>query len=190
MKPPDWVTCTEEELWKYIAWYLAIHGIDTVLVGGAVASIYSKGIYRSGDLDLVNLTFPGTIDPSPVLKEIGFEKRESRHYIHPDCKHLFIEFVSPPLSIGEDYNIVPVRTEIEGLEIKILSPTDCIKDRLASYVYFKARECLDQAVLVANNQVFDKDSVKKWCDNEGVSGQKAFEDFVRLFKIGKKKNPG
>lgn len=28
-------------------------GIDPVLVGGAVVAIYTGGIYRSGDLDLV-----------------------------------------------------------------------------------------------------------------------------------------
>lgn len=46
-------TCTEEELWKYIAVHLKSKGIDTILVGGAVVSIYSKGLYRSGDLDFV-----------------------------------------------------------------------------------------------------------------------------------------
>ncbi len=46
-------TCTEEQLWKYVATYLKTKGIDTILVGGAVVSIYSEGIYKSGDLDFV-----------------------------------------------------------------------------------------------------------------------------------------
>lgn len=53
MKAPDWKNCTEEEVWKFVAWNLAKNGIDTILVGGAVAAIYSEGVYKSGDLDLV-----------------------------------------------------------------------------------------------------------------------------------------
>lgn len=47
----NFASCTEEELWKYVASHLSKKGIDTVLVGGAVAAIYSNGLYRSGDLD-------------------------------------------------------------------------------------------------------------------------------------------
>lgn len=35
-------TCTEEELWKYVAAHLESKGLEVVLVGGAVVSIYSK----------------------------------------------------------------------------------------------------------------------------------------------------
>jgi hypothetical protein len=42
-------TCTEEDLWKYVATHLKSKGIDTILVGGAVVSIYSAGAYKSGD---------------------------------------------------------------------------------------------------------------------------------------------
>lgn len=48
MREPKWETATEEEVWKYVAWHLAKNGIDTILVGGAVAAIYSEGIYKSG----------------------------------------------------------------------------------------------------------------------------------------------
>ena len=53
MKEPNWSSCSEEELWEYVSYHLSLHGFNTVLVGGAVVSIYSKGIYKSGDLDLV-----------------------------------------------------------------------------------------------------------------------------------------
>lgn len=42
----DFQSCTEEELWKYVATHLKLNQIDTILVGGAVVSIYSEGIYR------------------------------------------------------------------------------------------------------------------------------------------------
>ncbi|MBF0205516.1 MAG: hypothetical protein HQK53_01370 [Oligoflexia bacterium] len=50
----DLKTCTEEELWKLVAVHLKKKGIDTILVGGAVVSIYTKGLYRSGDLDFIH----------------------------------------------------------------------------------------------------------------------------------------
>lgn len=105
MKEPDWENVTEEELWKFVGWHLANKGIHSVLVGGAVVSIYSKGAYRSGDLDLVEPLISKASEIKSVMEAIGFQK-ESRHYVHPKCKHLFIEFVSGPVSIGEDYRIV------------------------------------------------------------------------------------
>ena len=48
----DFSSCNEEELWKYVALHLKSENIDTVLVGGAVVSIYTEGAYESGDIDI------------------------------------------------------------------------------------------------------------------------------------------
>lgn len=115
----DLKTCREEELWKYIATELAKNGIDVILVGGAVVSVYSKGAYRSGDLDFVIYDFSRK-KLDEVLGQLGFKKtNSSRHYKHPECKHLYLEFATFPASIGEDYNIVPAEVESEGYIIKI-----------------------------------------------------------------------
>jgi hypothetical protein len=90
---------------------------------------------------------------------------------------LYIEFVSAPVSIGDDYRIIPVEKIVEGKSLKLLSPTDCIKDRLASYIHFNARECLDQAILVAKNQPFHLDQVRIWCENESGNAKQAFQEF-------------
>lgn len=102
----DLKTCSEKELWEYVAVHLKRKGIDTILVGGAVVSIYSNGAYHSGDLDFVKSSiFVTKLEES--MKEIGF-KKHGRHYINPECKHLFVEFPGgPPLGIGEDNSIVP-----------------------------------------------------------------------------------
>ncbi len=54
MKEPNWVTANEETVWKFVAWHLAKNGIDTILVGGAVAAIYSDGIYKSGAITSIH----------------------------------------------------------------------------------------------------------------------------------------
>ncbi|MEK6706961.1 MAG: hypothetical protein AABZ06_14380 [Bdellovibrionota bacterium] len=174
MKKPNWSNCTEEELWKYVATHLTKNGIDTVLVGGAVVAIYTEGAYRSGDLDFVLLNYINTKLPE-VMAEIGFKVTHSRHYSHPKCKHIIIDFVTGPPGIGDDYKIKPAEIKSEERIIKIYSPTDCIRDRLASYIYFKARECLEQAVMVGKKLRFDKTKVKKWCTKEGAID--AFNEF-------------
>lgn len=182
----DLKTCSEEELWRYVAVHLQTKGIDTVLVGGAVVSIYSKGVYQSGDLDFV-LTNIFTKGLPEAMQEIGFKKKGGRHYVHPSCKHLSIEFPSGFLEIGEDNKIVPFQVAVEGVKIKILSPTDCVKDRLASYIHFKARECLDQAVLVAQKHPVKHTEVEKWCAKEGAPT--AYLDFMnKLGKIVRKRS--
>lgn len=148
----DLAQCTEEELWKLVGTHLANNGLDAVLVGGAVVSIYSEGAYRSGDLDFIIRSFFKDSLPR-LMNEIGFEKK-GRHYVHPECKHLFVEFPPGPLEIGDDQDINPREEVVDGTSIKILSPTDCIKDRLATYIHFEAQEGLDQAVSNKNVSVF------------------------------------
>ena len=88
---------------------------------------------------------------------------------------MYIEFPGSFLEIGDDNNIIPDELEFAGVKIKILSPTDCVKDRLASYIYLKARECFDQALLLSKNHPIDIAKVKKWCKGENKEG--VFEEF-------------
>lgn len=146
MKKIDFKNCTIEELWKLVATELAKNGVEVVLVGGAVVSIYTEGAYVSGDLDFVLNDFSRT-KLNEVLKNIGFVQK-TRHYMHPECQHLYIEFSSFPVSIGDDTSIVPAEVDVEGVKIKIFTPTDSVRDRLASFIHFKAKDCMDQAIMM------------------------------------------
>lgn len=178
MKEPKWEDCTEEEVWKFVGWHLAKNGIETILVGGAVAAIYSQGAYKSGDLDFVLKTYvDGKINE--VIESIGFQNQGGRHYIHKNCDK-FVEFIFGPAGIGDDIQIKPDEKKVEGQILYIYSPTDCIRDRLASYIHFKARECLDQAALVAAKFPFNHKKVKEWCALEGAP--EAYNDLVKKLK--------
>lgn len=174
----DFKTCSEEELWKYIALNLSKNDVDVILVGGAVVSIYSEGAYRSGDLDFVLNDFSRK-KLEEVLFSLGFVKSQ-RFYKHPDCKHLFLEFVGFPVSIGDDYQITPDEIDVEGTKIKIYSPTDCVRDRLSGYMYFKSRDNFDQAILVANKHPINFEKVKSWCESE--KHPEVFEEFINGLK--------
>jgi len=175
MTPPDWKRCNEEELWHYVAWHLEGAGIRSVLVGGAVVAIYTGGLYRSGDLDLV----PDDLDRgklAKILLEIGFEPSKSRYFKHPLCPHLFLEFPRGPVEIGEEFPVVPDEIEVEGRWLRLLSPTDCVKDRLAGYIHWNSRANFDQAALICRQQAerVDLQQVEQWCKKEG--GLAAFKE--------------
>jgi hypothetical protein len=150
------------------------NNIDVILVGGAVVSIYTNGAYKSADLDFVINDFSRK-ELTRVLNSLGFFQK-GRHFKHPDCTHLFLEFATFPAGIGEDYEITPAEFEHEGQKIKIYSPTDCVRDRLASYIHFNAGDCLEQALMVATRQEVNLEKIKTWCIGE--KGESQWEDFI------------
>jgi hypothetical protein len=183
MTAPNWQTCTENELWRYVAWHLEGEGISSVLVGGAVVSIYTAGLYRSGDLDLVPEDFDRSRIPE-VLSSLGFTSSKSRHYKHPDCDHLFVEFPLGPVSLGDEYPITTDEIRVDGRTIRLLSPTDCVKDRMAAFIHWGSRDCFDQAILVCQTQKdrVNLQLVRALCQRQG--GVLAFEKLLaRLSEV-------
>lgn len=177
MQPPDWNRCTEEELWHYVAWHLEGEGIRSVLVGGAVVAIYTEGLYRSGDLDMIPDDFGRKRLPGALAK-IGFESTQSRYFKHPQCSHLFLEFPRGPVEIGEECPITPAEIEWNGRKLRLLSPTDSVKDRLAGFIHWQSRSNFDQALLICQRQKgqVDLNSVREWCIREGSIS--AFEELI------------
>lgn len=114
-----------------------------------------------------------------ILESIGFKKSSGRHYIHPECDK-YVEFVTGPVGIGEDVAIKPDKKIVDGQVLYLYSPTDCIRDRLASYIHFKARECLDQAALVAKKFPFNHNKVKNWCQTEGAP--QVYDELLKKLK--------
>jgi hypothetical protein len=55
--------------------------------------------------------------------------------------------------------------------LRIISPTDCVKDRLAAYFYWDDRQCLEQGVLVAKDNEIDLDEIERWSKQEGKLGE-------------------
>jgi hypothetical protein len=151
-------------------------GIEVVLSGGACVSIYTKNKFESFDLDFVLQSHVSNTRIKPVVESLGF-KKDGRHFRHPDTPYI-VEFLSPPLSVGEE----PVREVYEirrgGLILKLLSPTDCVKDRLAAFYHWNDRPSLNQAVLVCKNAKIDLHEVRRWSVNEGMKGK--FELFKKI----------
>ena len=172
---------TQGELAAFVQSHLREKGIDVVLSGGAAVSIYSSNRYISLDLDLVNRYFAKRRPLRETMQEIGFHE-EGRYFKHPDPQ-FFVEFPPGPLAVGAE----PVK-QINELKLstgmlRIISPTDCVKDRLAAYYHWDDRQCLEQAVLVATDNKVDLDEIERWSSHEGKLNQ--FREFRRL--LGKRK---
>ena len=151
------------------------NGIDIVLSGGACVSIYTENKYESFDLDFVLLSHVRRKMIRPVLEALGF-REDGRHYRHPDTPYI-VEFLSPPLSVGGE----PVR-EIHEIRrgkmiLRLLSPTDCVKDRLAAFYHWNDRPSLDQALMVCKDILVDLREIRRWSMNEGMKDKfKLFEE--------------
>ena len=143
--------------------------INVVLSGGSCVSIYSEEKYVSLDLDFVNAGFTKRNRIRDVMKSLGFHE-QNRHFRHPDTD-LLVEFPPGPLGVGEE----PVK-QIDELEteagvLRIISPTDCVKDRLTWYYHDDDIECLRQAVLVAKHNAVDLKEIARWSGVEGKSDE-------------------
>lgn len=167
-----------KDLAIFISDFLRKNSIETVLSGGACVSIYTNNKYISYDLDFVLNSSDDQKKAKKVLEEIGFYEK-NRYFKHNDTEY-FIDFVSPPLSVGGE----PVK-EISEIKkgnrtLKLLSVTDCVKDRLAAYYHWGDRQSLEQAILVCRDNQVDFREIERWSKNEGMGDK--FKMFMEHLK--------
>ena len=154
-----------KELGGLICDALIAKDIHVVLSGGSCVEIYSRGEYTSWDLDLINRYNEQFKSIQATMFELGFKEKD-RYFVHEDTK-LFIEFPSGPLGVGDGpVNKIEELTTKYGV-LKLLTPTDCIKDRLAAYYHWDDEQSLTQAIWVAQKNDINLDELKKWSKNEG-----------------------
>jgi len=170
---------SQPEIGAYIHTQLRGRGIDVVLSGGAAVGIYSAGKYVSQDLDLVRGYAASLRAIAAAMGEIGFKEASGRYFKHPDAKHL-VEFPPGPLTVGEE----PVRQIDEMVfstgTLRVISPTDCVKDRLAAFYHFGDRQGLMQASMVASQNQVDIEEIRRWSKGEGQRGK--FKEFLATLK--------
>lgn len=158
---------TIEELAALVSTTLEAAGISAVLSGGAVVSIYTNNEYESSDLDFISAASTSMI--AEAIAPLGFE-RKGRMFAHPRTA-LFVEFPAGPLAIGDELirptEVAEKRTAAGT--IKLLTPTQCVMDRLAAYFHWNDLQSLDQAVMVASTQKVSVAKLDAWAKREGAS---------------------
>lgn len=140
-----------------------------MLSGGATVAIYTQGKYVSADIDFVNAGFTSDRVLAEAMSEIGFA-RAGRHFVHAQV-HFFVEFPPGPLAVGQEPVKAVEQMNFPTGTLRIISPTDCVKDRLAAYYHWNDLQCLEQAVLVARDQAVDLREIERWSVAEGKGSQ-------------------
>ncbi len=134
----------------------------------------------SGDLDYVS--YEGVKTIKPILEKIGFRQEGLNRFVNPQCA-FYVELVAPPVGIGEE---VPINNfnEIvcEEGRIVLLTPVDCVKDRLAIYYHWHDPQALEQAIMVAKAQKIDLKEVESWSKKERKIPE--YKNFLRLLEEG------
>ena len=148
------------ELAAFVWSHLIKYGIRCVLSGGACVSIYTSNRYQSYDLDFVETIPTRRAKIKEALAVFGFYE-ENRYFKHKDSI-FFLEFPTGPLSIGSEPVKEIVTIELSTGSLALLSPTDCVKDRLAAYYHWHDLQCLEQAIMVASSNKIDIEEIQRW----------------------------
>ena len=164
---------SQMEVAAYVQDALRDEGIIVVLSGGSAASFYSLNKYVSKDLDLINLNFAKRNRIKAVMEKLGFGEG-GRYFINPETQ-FFIEFPDGPLSVGEEPVKAVAEFELATGTLRIISATDCVKDRLCAFYFWKDQQGLAQAVLVSKSQKVDLKEIQRWSLTEGK--EQEFEVF-------------
>lgn len=110
-----------------------------------------------------------------MMEQEGFI-REGRYFRHPETE-ILIEFPAGPLSVGneliENVQEFPLETGV----LRVLSATDCVKDRLNAYYHWNDMQGLYQAIMVAKHQIVDFPDIERWSEAEGQALK--FREFMK-----------
>ena len=171
---------TREQLAAVVVERLERHGIGAVLVGGSVVSIYTSNKYASDDLDFICSAAHDRI--VEAMAQLGFHRAQggtSKDFEHPETSFT-VEFPTGPLALGETVPVSPEGAiEVDGITVKLLSPTQCVMDRLLWFFYCNDRQCLDQAVWVAQSHPISMDKLTAWAKNE--PNQESIQQKMQVF---------
>lgn len=158
----DWESISLKDLAGYLSDQLKKDGIEIILVGGACATIYSHNRYQSYDLDFV--TFENMRKVKKALLKLGFAEKD-RYFQHKGCPW-FVEFVSPPVAVGNEPIHQFAAKQLPLGTIHMLRPEDSVKDRLASYFHWNDRQGLEQAIAICLESKIDFKEVETWAIGE------------------------
>jgi hypothetical protein len=144
-------------------------GTVAVLTGGSAATYYAPQAYQSGDADFIITFSSDTALAGNVLRDLGY--REIGGTYHHNMNIFTVEFPPGPLAIGSD--LVSSHDTIQrGSEILyVLSRTDCVRDRLASFYFFDDRSALAAAIAVAQSGHVNLGAIRRWSESEGQASR-------------------
>jgi hypothetical protein len=163
-----------EDLAALVCSTLERDGIEVVLSGGSVVSIYSNAEYVSYDLDFIPIGLSRKVDRA--MTALGFESRQ-RHWVHPSSRY-WVEFPVGPVAVGEETIHEFAERETPTGVLRLLRPPECVMDRLTWFFHAADRQCLEQAVRVATLHPVDLSRIEMWARKERPHGEQRYREFI------------
>jgi len=159
---------TPEDVCFEISSALDRHSITGVITGGSAATVYAPDAYTSYDVDFVLTSYPERKRQERALAEIRyFPSVMVGMYEHSRTAYT-LDFPSGPLAVGGDYIQETTTLEKGDLHLRILTATDCVRDRLAGFYHWDDYTSLNAAVGVASahRDRIDFDRLQEWTERE------------------------
>lgn len=157
--------------------------IDAVLTGGSAATIYAPEAYTSLDADFVLRREIKASALTQILASLGYHPAAARGMFEHPKSRFTIDFPKGPLAVGGDYVQGTAILRRGSTKLRILTPTDCVKDRLAHFYFWDDLSALNVAVAVAKSphgSDVNPDELKQWTERES-RGDKDFRPRLALF---------
>ncbi len=179
---------TLAELAAIVSETLERQGIVATLSGGAAVSIYTESRYVSEDLDFVTIALVNEL--KNALEPLGFKhagRPRLSVFEHPSTRW-YLEFPPAPLSFGGTYvdssQCALLDTGMGNL--RIITPTHSVMDRLIAAAAWNEPQSLEQAVLVAEHQHanISWEELDRWVAAEGIGRDKETIEFYK--KVGRR----
>jgi hypothetical protein len=161
-----------------VSGYMDEQGYEPVLTGKSCAAIYAGTSIHPKTLDFIVRDF--TIDEvAETMAGVGFLDSGHRTFSNKHCPYEVL-LSTHPVVVGDDVvSDVKIMRTAKG-SLKLLTPTDCVRQRLSMFYRWNDRGALEDALKVAQKHEIDLDIVRRWSDWEWASER--YDEFVELLK--------
>lgn len=170
-----WQRLTLREAASVISQHIAPETGKAILIGASCAALYAPSL-QSSIIELVVDVYHVN-KMRALMRQLGFRPIELRSFKHADAPFEIV-FPPPPVVVGDEPVDVYTTVKTDRGPLAVLSPTDCVRHRLAAWYRWGDEEALHQAVAVAKRRKIDFQAVKEWSSWEWENEK--FEEFVKL----------
>ena len=149
------------------------HGVGVILTGGACAALYALRT-KAQSLDFVISEYH-VEQMTTLMETLGFQPKELRSFTNTKAP-FEIHFVPAPATVGDE--VVTDFTTLKSREgvIALLTPTDCVRHRLAAWYRWGDDEAFEQAVAVAKRHPVNLPAIARWSEWEWSTER--YEEFL------------
>lgn len=161
---------TIQELAGIVYGHLIGNGITATLTGGSVVSIYTNNKYESQDLDFISPDDHKRIVEVMAMLRFTPDPKGKKNLRHPLCPFT-VEFPGRITMIGGALEKVDHEVELNGVRVKMLSPTQSAMDRIAAFIAWKEVQGLDQAEWICEKQPVNLKKILTWAKGETATDE-------------------